>query len=82
MLIGHIDGATCILGAPKDWNAERDGACGGLPVRREIEAGCPVWVSAWIPTPDELAALANGAQVNLYVWGVQHPPVAVTVAAA
>ncbi len=82
MLIGHIDGASMVLGAPKDWNAERDGACSGLPVKRVIEAGCPVYISAWIPTPDELAALANGAHVHLYVWGAQHPPVAVTVADA
>lgn len=33
------------------------------------------FVSAWFPTPDELAALARGQPVYLFVTGTSHPPV-------
>jgi hypothetical protein len=35
--------------------------------------------SAWHPTPDERARLAQGAPVYLAVHGQVHPPVALTV---
>ena len=37
------------------------------------------FITAWIPTPDELAALNAGAPVYLTVWGNGHPPVYVGV---
>lgn len=36
-------------------------------------------VSAWQPTPDELARLNAGASVHLRVIGTQHPPVMLEV---
>lgn len=38
-------------------------------------AGTPVLASVWVPTDDERAAIAAGENVELLVWGTQHPPV-------
>lgn len=79
MLVQRILGATRNLGAPVDWNAERDGICGGLPIRDEQRGDSNVMVSSWQPTPEELARLNAGASVYLHVWGGGHPPVALSV---
>jgi len=68
MLIGHIEGANCIMRG----NGED---VGDLPVIR-TDTG---FISAWLPTPDELAALNAGAPVYLFIWGEGHPPVYVGV---
>ena len=53
----------------------------GLPIRDEVHndsvtgPGTPVMVTAWFPTPDELAALNAGAPIHLTVVGTGHPPV-------
>ncbi|WP_206185849.1 hypothetical protein [Sphingosinicella sp. BN140058] len=39
----------------------------------------PCMVSAWEPTPAEVAAIAAGAKVLLRIVGQGHPPVAVYV---
>lgn len=36
-------------------------------------------VTAWHPTPDELAALNAGAAVHVRLIGVAHPPIMVEV---
>ena len=69
MLIGHIEGANCIMRG----NGED---VGDLPVVRTQDGQ---FVSAWLPTPDELAALNAGAPVYLFIWGEGHPPVYVGV---
>lgn len=75
MIVARIDGCTRALGAPAGWNPERDGYCGTLPIRDEMNGGVPCMVSAWEPTPAELAALNAGAKVMLRVVGGGHPPV-------
>ncbi len=66
-------------GAPKDWNPERDGECGVLPIRvfppSALEGKSPLQYceSAWEPTPAELEALNAGGQVVLRVVGWQVP---------
>jgi hypothetical protein len=79
MLIARILGATRELGKPVDWDDEKNGSCGSLPIRDEQVRGANVMVSAWTPTPGELARLNAGAPIYLYVWGTSHPPVAVEV---
>lgn len=79
MIIARIDAATRVLGAPADWNEERDGTCGSLAIRDVEIAGQNVMVSAWQPTPEEIAAIVAGATVRLYVWGSRHPPVSIGV---
>lgn len=64
-----IEGATHNPGAPKNWDPERDGHCGGLPIIFD-GSSCR---SAWKPTPEELAILNDGGYVTLYVVGWQVP---------
>ena len=80
MEIGRILGATRNLGAPVDWDKDKDGPCVGLPIRDEPHtAGTNRMVSAWLPSPDELRLIAAGAPIYLYVYGTAHPPVWVGV---
>lgn len=80
MEIGRIEGATRNLGAPAGWDREKHGVCGGLPIRDEPHRpGVPAMVSAWFPTPDEMARLQSGAPLYLTVLGEVHPPVAMAV---
>lgn len=78
MIPGRIAGANCDLGKPKDWDDSK-GHCASLPVRRVEIDGVPVMISAWQPTPDELHKLLAGESVNLWIWGVSHPVVALGV---
>lgn len=78
MLIGHIQNATRVLGAPKNWDQEKL-PCNALPILDVQGAAGPEMISAWEPTPDELAKLVAGAPIYLVVCGVAHPPVALCV---
>lgn len=77
MQIGRISGATRILGKGQGY--------AGLPVRDEpincsVEGpNTPSMVTAWLPTPKELAALNSGAAVHVRLLGKQHPPIMVDV---
>jgi hypothetical protein len=76
----RIEGATRVLGAPRNWDAKSDGECGGLAILDIRDEGAsPRMVSAWEPTPAELAALLAGAPVYLQIVGAGHPPVWVWV---
>lgn len=71
-----IEGATRALGAPSNWNPERDGICGTLPIKDDqLPSGQPVMISAWLPTDEERAAIAAGAPIYLQVVSSVHPPV-------
>lgn len=74
-----IEGANLVLGAPSDWDADKDGECGALHAFRESGGPITVTTSAWKPTPEELSALMNGGSVYLTVWGQVHPPVCIWV---
>lgn len=77
MQIGRVSGCTRVLGKSQGYL--------GLPIRDEMVActvngpETPAMVTAWFPTPAELAALLAGAPVHLRILGNQHPPVAVEV---
>lgn len=75
MIPARIEGCTRALGAPPGWTPDSSGPCCGLPIRDEMNGDVPCMVSAWEPTPAELAALNAGAKVMLRVVGVGHPPV-------
>lgn len=68
MLIGAIEGANCIMKGNSPEVAD-------LKVIRTQEG----FISAWLPTPAELAALNRGAPVYLHIFGSSHPPVYVGV---
>lgn len=62
---------TMVLGAPKDWDADRLGPCEGLP----IAVGDGFMCSFWKPTRRERLAILFGRSIRLGVSGVSHPPV-------
>jgi hypothetical protein len=77
MHIGHIEGATRVIGKSQGYL--------GLPLRDELinctvsGEGTPSMVTAWLPTPEELALLNAGASVHVRLLGTKHPPIIVEV---
>lgn len=75
MQIGRIEGATRVIGKSQGYL--------GLPLRDETVhcsvggEGTPAMVTAWLPTPAELAALNAGAAVHVRIIGAAHPPIMV-----
>lgn len=73
MLIGRIAGATRNMGAPDNWDGELNGHCAVLPIRDEVISGIHYMVSMHEPTPAEVAAIAAGAPIYLYISAAVHP---------
>ncbi|ACS41623.1 hypothetical protein [Methylorubrum extorquens] len=79
MLIQRISGTTRVLGKAQGYS--------GLPVKDEpidmaFDGGVErvnMMVTAWEPTPDELARLNAGAPILLHILGEAHPPVRMEV---
>ncbi len=73
MEIGRIQGCTRIIGRAQGYY--------GLPLRDIVindsvtGPNTPAMETAWLPTPDEIAAIAAGAPIILRVVGTGHPPV-------
>lgn len=71
MIIGVIDGVTRVCGKAQGYR--------GLPVRDEV-VNCKVngpvnvMVTAWHPTPEDLAKLNAGAAVHVRIVGTTPPP--------
>ena len=82
MHAGRIQGATRVLGAPAGWNKRRNGHCSSLAVRDTMIGDVPAMTSAWIPTPEEVDAIAKGAPIFLTVVSLAHPVVALSVGEA
>jgi hypothetical protein len=77
MEIGRIEGATRVIGKSQGYL--------GLPLR-DVRISCavngadtPAMMTAWIPSPDELAALNAGAAIHVTILGTAHPPIMVGV---
>ncbi|PZQ86021.1 MAG: hypothetical protein DI549_00635 [Ancylobacter novellus] len=77
MIIKHIQGATRVLGKSQGYI--------GLPLRDELinctvdGPSTPSMLTAWEPTPAEIARINAGAPVLLRVLGSAHPPVMIEV---
>lgn len=77
MLIGRIEGATRTIGKSQGYL--------GLPIRDQTVdcpvngPGTPEMVTAWLPTPDELAAINAGAAIHVRILGCRHPPIMLEV---
>jgi hypothetical protein len=78
MIIKRIENASRTFGAPHDWK-NTDGPCQGLPVLDVVTEEGLFMISAWEPTPEELAALNRGESIKLWVRGTVHPVVALSV---
>jgi hypothetical protein len=75
----NFDGAT-IVGAPKNWDPEKDGECIGLPAQISIGPnGMRLITSVWKFTDEERRAIASGQNLALSCVGAQ-VPVILTVA--
>lgn len=72
-----IPGANTTYHAPAGWDSEKNGECSPLHVALNPEQG--TIMSAWKPSPEELAALNNGSAVILVIHGTTQPPVALVV---
>lgn len=77
MQIGRIEGATRVIGLRQGYL--------GLPLRDEV-INCsvggpdtPRMVTAWLPTPAEIAAIVAGAAIHVGIIGTSHPPIMVMV---
>lgn len=76
-MIAHIDGATRVCGKAQGYL--------GLPVKDETVIDKATgektnrMLTAWTPTPDELARLNAGANVILSILGTSPPPQLITV---
>jgi len=66
----RFEGHDVVLGAPKGWDVEKEGECGGLPIMREGGA-C---ISCWKLDDKERAAIAAGAHVYLAVISGETQP--------
>jgi hypothetical protein len=71
----QFKGQTHVLGAPANWNGERDGECFGLPVL--VASGG--FTSVWKPTSDDIIAMSQGESIVLFVHGKVHPVVSMSV---
>lgn len=77
MQVGVIQGATRIVGKSQGYM--------GLPIRDEVinctvnGTDTPAMITAWLPTPAELAALHAGAAVHVRILGCVPPPMYVDV---
>lgn len=83
MQIGMIENHTRVCGKEQGY--------AGLPIRDEtlqVDFGDdniqPVnqMTSAWLPTPDEITRIQNGAAIHVKIWGVTPAPMLVEVGEA
>lgn len=72
---------NAVLGAPVGWD-QKELPCGALPITRTDWDGLPAVVSFWRPTAEELALLAAGGSVALWLIGNTMPPASLAVAPA
>lgn len=79
MEIIKLPGMNRELAPPKDWDAEKDGECGTLPVFAEVVNGGMTMTSAWKPSEEELNELVKGGVVAMVIYGTMHPPIALGV---
>ncbi|MFX4088021.1 hypothetical protein ACKU27_23300 [Sphingobium yanoikuyae] len=63
------------IGAPKNWNAELDGAVGTIFVTDGVDtlSGMNFMYSVYQPTEEDLAQLNAGGAIRLGIMGRQHP---------
>lgn len=75
MIIGHIEDATRVLSAPADSPEVKP-----LAIRDVVYSdGTRGVMSAWQPTPEEVAAIQAGEPVYLCIFGTTMPPAFVGV---
>lgn len=67
---------NCYMGAPRDWDAERDGPCGALSICDMRDQSLPKMESAWeLEGFEDVAMLLGAGTIRLGIIGTAHPPV-------
>src|SRR4051812_19178801 len=63
------------IGKPASWDDDLDGSCGSIFVTDHVDtlSGMNFMYSVYLPTPEEIEAVVNGAALRLGVMGVRHP---------
>lgn len=75
-----IEGCTRRMGAPGDWDHEKDGICHTLEILDVVDDRQTHWMlSAWLPSEKELELLKQGRPIFLYIQGSRHPVVSMEV---
>jgi len=69
-------GFNATLGAPPNWDKFQHGECKGLPVRQEKTT----YTSYWKPSLLERIKLLFGADIEVCVVTIAHPPIALNAA--
>jgi len=72
----NTSATTVVLGKPRDWDDEKMGSCGGLPIHRTDDAHQYSW---WQLSWRERWWIVIGRPVRLCVIGRGHPPVSLAV---
>lgn len=80
MEIERIPGAMFYFGAPQGWNPETDPPCDCLPCKPQQIGNRIFMVSQWRPNAEEIAKIVEGQPIYLWVHGMKHPVVALSVA--
>ena len=65
-----IEGSTHALGAPQQWDQEKNGRCSVLHIRAEVIQGIGFLRSAWEVEGREAGALLAGARLVLGIAGM------------
>jgi hypothetical protein len=73
----HHHTNNAVLCGPKGWSQGQP--CSALPITRTECDGIPAMVSYWKPSENELAILAGGGSIALWVIGSTMPPVMLAV---
>lgn len=68
----HTEHTTNVLGAPIDWNEEKDGKCIGLPVHYNGKE----FYSWWKVSLKDRIKILFGRPIRLVIFTQSHPPVA------
>ena len=72
-----IQGATRVMVAPANWDAEKKGPCKDLQIVDTFDdRGDPVMLSAWKPDHEDIKDMLEGKPIMLMIQGRGHPVVA------
>lgn len=75
-----IQGHTRRIGAPANWDHEKNGICHTIEVIDQADEQGINWMqTAWMPTPEEMKQLNDGFPIILSIAGTRHPVVSLQI---
>ena len=70
---------TTKVGAPANWNLERDGPCHAIDCFTGDDEMGPYYMSTWVFTTEEATAIAKGGVLTLVLRVPRHPVIQIGV---